>query len=835
MKTRSWFVITLAMMLVASVALASTPMVQQRTSIAVDGTQVPVHEVDEIVYMEDFEGDVGDWTQTSPDVQPIYWQIDDWFAAGGTNAWRCFDYGFGDPATGGYADDWLQFMLSPALDLSDVGSVSLTFDFSGVIEGGNWDAANVWVFYGNDPENLTKVIATPTSPVYTDTDATAYDIWFGNLLPAYPCWAGESGQAFNNAFVPASFDLSAYTSYEYVHVVFGFATDTAYNSGDNIEMYGFIVDNIEVIADGETVWADDADGNNIGGQPTYQTGAAAAGLPILPYQVEIADVGIWGPAPSPTNVIGVFSDANVAFSHYMEGPEFDLPTILPGESLWLDCMFNSDIEYLNAFPDEFVWRPEIWNPVTNGWVGAATTGNFVYVGGNGSIWEPFSTSGFTYDWDMSEYAGMEGVRLRIYFSAPSVPRTMTHHLVDNLLIDKLSLQHDLSTQLIMPYPATVGVANYGKVYLTNNSPNDESGFMAVWDYSGLAYPLVPSGPYSILADETLELSINDPSDPEHDGYWFPTTSGLVPIDAYHTLATDELPDNDNFPTEIVVWDEMYYEVGMDTRNYFGSLTVYGENEGPFVHVDPIAANETVFGAFDNYDISSLNAAVFFHSVAGGAPANCSVTFHVFEGGQAPGAEIWSGDYEFFDVSPGAVGSYDIVYDVSDQPALQDLTGSFFLQVEITDAALDGYFQPFVYRTGAYEPWQQYHFFDAEDAANGVIIETFGHHVTATLFMDPTSAEELVDAGIPSEFALGKAFPNPFNPSTTISFDVAQPGNVSLVVYNVMGQEVARIADREFQAGSFNATFNAATMSSGVYFVRMEAASFSATQKIMLMK
>lgn len=835
MKVRYWSVFALAMLLTASVALASAPEAQRKTEILADGVEVPVSELDEIVYLEDFEGDVSDWTQVSPDIQPVYWFTDDFMAANGTNAWRCADYGFGDPTTGGYADDWLQFMVTPVLDLSAVGSAELTFNFSAYLEDGNWDGANVWVFYGHDENTLAKEIATPTTPAYTETNCWAFEIWFGVGPIQYPGWAGEGTEPFNDAFVAASFDLSAYTSYEFVYVVFAFSSDVAYNSGDNTDMYGFIVDDVEITADEEVVFADDADGNNVGGPFTFVTGALAAGQDVLPYQVEIGDVGQWAPAPSPTMVAGVFSDVNESFSHYLEGPEFTMAEIVPGESLWLNCYFNSDIEYTNAFPDEFQWRPEVWNPITNGWVAPATSGNFVYVGGNGSIWELFSESGFAYDWDLSYLAGEEGVRLRIYFQSPETDRFMTHHLIDDLYVEKESLQHDLSTILMMPYPATVGVDNYGKVYLTNNAPNNEAGFMAVWDLNGLVFPLYPNGPYTLDAGQTLELSINDPTDPEHIGYWVPTSTGLHLINAYHTLASDELPDNDAFPTEIYVWDEGSYEVGADTRNFYGLLTIYQGNEGPVVHIDPAAMNDAVFGQnFDNYDISSLNAAVFFHSAAGGAPANCSVTFHVYEGGATPGAELWSGDYEFA-VAQGYTGTYDVVLDVSEVAQLQDLTGSFYVHMEITDLSGGGYYQPFPYRTGAYEPWQQYQFFNMEDANGGVSMVDYGHHVTVTLYQDPASAGEFVNDSVPTEFALGKAYPNPFNPTTTIDFDVAQPGNVSLVVYNVMGQEVARLADRDFNAGSYNASFNAASLTSGVYFVRMETAGFVATQKIMLMK
>ncbi|HEX04476.1 MAG TPA: T9SS type A sorting domain-containing protein [Bacteroidetes bacterium] len=599
-------------------------------------------------------------------------------------------------------------------------------------------------------------------------------------------------------------------------------------------MFGFQIDDIVITADAATVWADDADGGNIGGPPSFITGADAAGLPVLPFQVEIADVGIWGPAPSPTNVAGVFADIDQPFSHYLEGPEFDLADLDPGESYWLDLMFNSDIEYTNDFPREFVWRPEVWNPVTNGWVAVSTTGNYVYVGGNGSIWEPFSTSGFTYDWDMSEYAGMEGVRLRIYFSAPSEPRTMTHHLIDDMIVDKLSLQHDISTMLNMPYPTSVGTDVYGKVILTNNSPNDETGFSAVWDLGGMIFPLLPAAPYSLAAGDSLELSINDPTDLEHVGYWVPDVVGVMPVNAYHTMGSDEIPENDNYPVTVDVLAAGQNEIGTDSRNYSSGLLSAGhaQDEGPIVHINPQAVNPYFFPPGTTFDFSELRMYAFFHSAAGGAPPNCTMDFIVYDGGDTPGAVLHTGTYSFTE-APGYTGDVLAVLDVSGVAALQGFGGDFWLEARLTTPGTGGYMQPFPYQTAAND-YLDTQFYTYDNAVAGTPLTTYGHHVTAVV-TNLLDVEDVTGSYLPSEFAMGSAYPNPFNPSTTISFNVAQPGNVALIVYNVMGQEVARVVDRDFQAGSYNANFNAAALSSGVYFVRMEATGFNATQKIMLMK
>lgn len=94
--------------------------------------------------------------------------------------------------------------------------------------------------------------------------------------------------------------------------------------------------------------------------------------------------------------------------------------------------------------------------------------------------------------------------------------------------------------------------------------------------------------------------------------------------------------------------------------------------------------------------------------------------------------------------------------------------------------------------------------------------------------------------LPTEFSLSNNYPNPFNPSTKIQFSVPSNAKVALVVYNALGQEVARLADKEFSAGVHSVDFNAAGLSSGVYVYKLTASgtngkSFMASQKMLLMK
>ena len=89
--------------------------------------------------------------------------------------------------------------------------------------------------------------------------------------------------------------------------------------------------------------------------------------------------------------------------------------------------------------------------------------------------------------------------------------------------------------------------------------------------------------------------------------------------------------------------------------------------------------------------------------------------------------------------------------------------------------------------------------------------------------------------VPDEFALSAAYPNPFNPSTNLNLDLNQDGFVSVKVYNVVGQVVAELANGQMDAGYHTFTWDAGSIASGMYLVRVEAGAHIATQKLMLLK
>ncbi|MFH2057028.1 MAG: T9SS type A sorting domain-containing protein [bacterium] len=128
---------------------------------------------------------------------------------------------------------------------------------------------------------------------------------------------------------------------------------------------------------------------------------------------------------------------------------------------------------------------------------------------------------------------------------------------------------------------------------------------------------------------------------------------------------------------------------------------------------------------------------------------------------------------------------------------------------------------------------QYTWVDASDELGNTFLPDF---VAGGIWVDDgATGVEDDQAALPSDFSLGQNRPNPFNPTTTISFSLPQASDIELAIYDLLGRQVAILAQGGYPAGKHHVEWNAVDYPSGVYFYRLRAAESVLTRKMVLLK
>ncbi len=103
------------------------------------------------------------------------------------------------------------------------------------------------------------------------------------------------------------------------------------------------------------------------------------------------------------------------------------------------------------------------------------------------------------------------------------------------------------------------------------------------------------------------------------------------------------------------------------------------------------------------------------------------------------------------------------------------------------------------------------------------------------FYNSTSGIKEIDGNIPSDFSLEQNYPNPFNPSTKINFSLPEASNVTLKIYNALGQEITTLVNQFMNAGKYEVSYDAAELPTGIYLYSLSAGNFNSVKKMLLIK
>ena len=123
-----------------------------------------------------------------------------------------------------------------------------------------------------------------------------------------------------------------------------------------------------------------------------------------------------------------------------------------------------------------------------------------------------------------------------------------------------------------------------------------------------------------------------------------------------------------------------------------------------------------------------------------------------------------------------------------------------------------------------------------DTFDYTIVDGYGGSATGTVTVSVASGVSTEDDSIlPSEFRLEANYPNPFNPSTTFRYALPVASRARVTIYDALGRQVALLSDSHREAGWHTVTFEAGSLSSGMYFYRLEASDFNLSRAMLLIK
>ena len=99
---------------------------------------------------------------------------------------------------------------------------------------------------------------------------------------------------------------------------------------------------------------------------------------------------------------------------------------------------------------------------------------------------------------------------------------------------------------------------------------------------------------------------------------------------------------------------------------------------------------------------------------------------------------------------------------------------------------------------------------------------------------------MINSEIPNQFSLSQNYPNPFNPTTTIRFAIPlnvkrETSNLKLIIYDILGREVATLVNEQLQAGTYETDWDASNEPGGVYYYKLTSGDFSEIRKMVLVR
>ncbi len=743
---------------------------------------------DSVIFYADFETSSGmnNWTPADLTNPGPTWHADTYNAYSGHSWWS------GKSALMGYDNNWLQYLVTPPIDLSGSASPELNFDLYWAVESPSpylaydgWDGCNVWVWNG-----YIWTVIEPEYPTYACQNLYSFG-WRWGMGEGVPGWAGSSG-----GWTSARFDLSNYTLPN-VRLRFAFCSDADICTASNPGLQGFFVDNVEV-REGSTLYlSNNGEGGGFPGEFTYDTGEPYGNFWVLSADEYHSSAHSWN------------CDDRFLLSDALTSPPIEIPAGMSTQmSYWVYCDmpdvdgdnddYLDDYYYIEVAPVS----DAVWIPLAYDW--AANGSQFQWVERTNGVWESIPTPNL----DLTPWAGQTvRIRFRVVTDDNNDGGQSDGLYIDDVLLLSHALpDHDVgATRLMIPFPTYAGQTSVScSCDLVNYGTLNQQQVPAFWSVGGTATALIPWS--SIASGDSVRRTFA----------WTPPAEGSYPFGAYTQLTDDEDHSNDSCSGGIVeVTPAGFFEFGYDHRQITYLPDFYSFNfpqgSGPLVRFTPAADGVPGF-LYGNTIRAMFYTAGTFH-------------LHIFADGSAglPGAEVYD---EMVTIASASIYPNWADIDISNVPYLQGGHPNFWVWLEITSA--DNTPHPTGHLLDAFTSG---HFFTFDGAEADPTIVNFNVRATLT-----GSAGVGPDFSVqPTVLSLRQNYPNPFNNATTIQFTLPAPAEVELGVYDLVGRRVAQVEEGRMPAGEQQIRWEAKALPSGSYWLRLQVNKQIKTQRMVLLK
>ncbi len=694
----------------------------------------------------------------------------------------------------GYDNNWLQYLVTPSINLSAALNPVLTCSLYWYVEAHSpfqsydgWDGCNVWISLTN---GNTWQILTPEYPDYTCSSLYSFG-WRWEMGDSIPGWAGFSG-----GWTSARFNLAAFTEPS-VRFRFAFASDAATCTANDSDLIGFFVDNVEV-RDGTTPYLSNyGSGGGYPAEFTTQKGDSSGNFWVLTNSQWHSPLHSWNCDDRP-----FLSDALIS------SPILLPPNMQTLMTYWVHCLMPDANGDGDDFLDDFYHieiapsNSAIWTELAYDWAH------------NGSLQQWVErTNGYwngapILNLNLTPWAGQSvKLRFRVETDGNDDGGQGTGLYIDDVILSSSLLPNNDAgaNRLLIPFPTYSGMTSINcTVDLINFGIFNQPGVPASWSINSLQIPITPWT--AISPFDTVTRSFQ----------WQSPQSGIFGLKAFTSLTDDENAVNDTAYGGLVeITPPGIFELGYDHRQITYLPDYYGfnftQNTGPMAYFTPAAE-----GLTGNLYGSSIKA--MFDTTG-----YCVLHIYASSIPPAPGLE---GHNETVEITNTEIFPNWAEIDIGDVAFLQGGHPDFWVWFEISSddfaPRITGHLQD-AYSTG--------HFYGYD----GVNLDPTVVNFNIRALLTNSSAVPPTIRATPQTLTLEPIFPNPFNSCTQLNYTLPLEGDVRLEVFDLVGRFVALLQEKRLLAGQHSLIWSAYDLPSGSYWIRMIANQQIRLQRVVLLK